>query len=160
MSRLDSTMATVPPRPRHAHRHADQHQDDEDPEQDGGDHAWLRRMRRITPSMRSEMAAAITGSQIEYHHGRHADGGRGLFVDVFVGHQLDRQHRQQHEEQQHAAVGDQGHDALAPGRAVVGQDLDADVVVAHEAMLPPVMVSTISRKTEISSVQAKDWSVK
>ena len=29
-----------------------------------------------------------------------------------------------------------------------------------KAMLPPVMVSTISRKTEISSVQAKDWSVK
>ena len=64
--------------------------------------------------------------------GRHADGGRGLFVDVLVGHQLDRQHRQQHEEQQHAAVGDQGHDALASRRAVVGQDLDADVVVAHE----------------------------
>ncbi|KAG1230591.1 hypothetical protein G6F68_019276 [Rhizopus microsporus] len=29
-----------------------------------------------------------------------------------------------------------------------------------KATLPPAIVSTISRNTEISSVQAKDWSVK
>ncbi|MCY1517794.1 hypothetical protein D9M68_524930 [compost metagenome] len=62
---------------RHADRHADQHQDDEDGEEDARDHgrSWeavpagrgARAMRRMMPMVRSEIDAAMTGSQIEYH---------------------------------------------------------------------------------------------
>src|SRR5690606_12770662 len=146
---------------RHAYRHADHHQDRENREQQGGDHrAGLRHRRRSVPAVRSTIAAARMGSQIEYHQVGTPIAGE---VSSYMYSSITRRTERTVSRLKNSSTTLLASSTSARRRAGVPPSATASMRIwwlRTKAALPPAMVSTMSRKIEISSVQANDWSVK
>src|SRR5690606_5273886 len=142
-----------------AHGHADDHQDDEEPEQQGGDHDCPQARRRM-PARRRVMIADSTGSHMEYHQ-----VGTPMAGDVSPQLYSSRAMRpsstvrpaKNSRDTAPAARAKRRRRSGLPPSASSSMRMGSRRTKAEELAL---MVRTISRKMEISSVQAKDSEVR